>query len=246
MLGGRRQQAAGRMDLAGRPPPRISEIVAEYRHHKLREELLGDWVIGLLYRVPSFGLVWLFSRLGLSATAVTLLAGLLAVSLPLLAWLPPLPAAGWLVLLAASLFQMLDCVDGAIARLTGTASEVGGRIDFLTDMAQWALLYGSIGLLADRHFGDGFQWTAMAMAAAWLRLYARVIRDAWAVPGRRPVKRPIRPAELPAIAFAGLSGAIPFLAIFGSALDIAVWLLIAYSLLDIGDSLVGSLMRKAK
>lgn len=224
----------------------MSDIVAEYRQSKLREELRGNWVNALVHRIPSFGLVWLFSRLGLSAMSVSLLSGLIALSLPLLAWLPPLSAAGWLVLVAATLFQTLDCADGALARVTGTASELGGRVDFLIDMAQWGLLYGSIGLLADRHFGGGFQWTAIAMAAAWLRLYARVIRDAWAVPDQETGDRPIRPAELPAIAFAGLSGAIPFLAVAGSGLDIAVWLLVAYSLLDIGDSMVGSLMRGTK
>ena len=58
-------------------------------------------------------------------------------------------------------------------------------------------------------------------------------------PGRvgRGEYAPLTLPGLVAAFFAGLSGAIPFLALAGSRLDLAVWALLAYSLLDLADSI---------
>lgn len=220
----------------------MREIVAEFRANKMDEELRGNWVMVVLHRAPSFLLIWAFSRIGVTAMAVSVMAAALALALPLLAWLSPMPAAGWLVFAAGTLFQILDCADGALARLMGTGSRLGAKADFLIDMAQWGLLYAAIGLLADRQFGE-WGWTALALAAAWVRLYVRLVRDELHEGSPAAKNRPFRPGEIPVAAIAGLSGAIPFLALFGSRLDIAVWLLVAYALLDLGDALLGGLRR---
>ena len=223
----------------------MREIVAEYRANKLDEELRGNWVMVLLHRGPSFPLIWIFSRIGLSAMAVSMLAGALALALPLLAWLPPVNAAGWLVFTAGTVFQILDCADGALARLTGTGSRLGAKVDFLIDMAQWGLLYVAIGILADRLLGD-WGWTALALAAAWIRLYVRLVRDELQDGPVQEKNRPFQLGEIPVASVAGLSGAIPFLALFGSWLDVAVWMLVAYALLDLADTLFTTLTRASR
>lgn len=223
----------------------MREIIAEFRENKLDEELRGNWVMVLLHRGPSFPLIWIFSRIGVPAMAVSLLAGALALALPLLAWLPPVSAAGWLVFAGGMVFQILDCADGALARLTGTGSRLGAKMDFLIDMAQWGLLYAAIGILADRQFGD-WSWTALALAAAWIRLYVRLVRDELQHGSPSEKNRPFQLGEIPVASIAGLSGAIPFLALFGSWLDVAVWMLVAYALLDLADTLFTTLTRASR
>ncbi|MBL6432572.1 MAG: CDP-alcohol phosphatidyltransferase family protein, partial [Alphaproteobacteria bacterium] len=166
----------------------------------------------LFYRIWSFPLIWLLARTPVSPTAVTLSSVPLALSMPVLALTLPLEQAAR-VGLVAILFQILDCVDGGLARCTGRTSRLGGTLDFLIDMAQWGLLYGSIGLLADRVLDTGALWTAVGCAAAWVRLYARVVRDAGAggadAVSAAGAKRPAGPLDVVLWFFAGLSGAIP-------------------------------------
>jgi len=161
------------------------------------------------------------------------LAGLaLALSMPAQALVLPLGLAVWAVAISGLVFQVLDCVDGTLARLRGVTSRRGGDADFLVDMAQWGLLYLAIGLLADRTLDADWQWTALAGMAAWGRLMARVIRDRLPdVPGGETAA--LRLADYPVAFLAGISGLIPFLALSGSWLGIAVLALLIYSLLDI-------------
>lgn len=218
--------------------PRMRDMVADYRRDKLWEDLRGNWVNAAIHRLPAFAVAWGAARLGLSPTALTLASGLIALALPLAAAFLPMPFAAILVCVLGYLFQVLDCADGTLARATGRTSEAGARIDFLIDMAQWGLLYLAIGLLADRTLGTGFQWTALACAAAWMRLYARTVRDALPKGRDEPESRPLAVNEIPEAAIAGISGAIPFLALAGPYLPWAVWALAAYSVLDIATALV--------
>lgn len=215
----------------------MRDIVAAYRRDKLREDLRGNWVNAALHRLPAFCVAWASARIGLSPAALTLVSGLLALSLPLAAVLAPLPAAAILVCILGHLFQVLDCADGTLARALGRTSEAGARFDFLIDMAQWGLLYVAIGLLADRVLGAGFQWTALAGAAAWLRLYARTVRDAMPAGGDEAATKPLALRDIPEAAVAGLSGALPFLALAGPWLGWAVWALAAYAALDVATAL---------
>lgn len=217
--------------------PRMRDMVADYRRDKLREDLRGNWVNAAIHRWPAFGVAWASARIGVSPTALTLLSGLVALALPIAAAFTSLPSAAILVCLLGYVFQVLDCADGTLARATGSSSESGARIDFLIDMAQWGLLYLAIGLLADRTLGSGFQWTALAVCAAWMRLYARTVRDALPVKAQEE-SRPLALHEVPEAAIAGISGALPFLALAGGWLHWAVWALAAYSVLDIATALL--------
>ncbi len=213
-------------------------IADDLRGGRLRSEFRTSWAIALLYRAPSLPLVWLATRLGIGPTAVTLLALALALTMPLQALVLPLSVAVWGVAASGMVFQVLDCVDGTLARVTGRTSRRGGDLDFLVDMAQWGLLYLAIGILADRWLGAGWSWTALAAGAAWLRLLARLVRDTLAAAPDAGPPHPGGLTQIPVVFVAGLSGLIPFLALTGSFLWLSVWFLLVYALLDLGDALV--------
>jgi len=215
----------------------LAEIAADLRGPRFRAELRTSWAIAVLYRLPAVPAVWAAARLGLSPTQVTYLALLLALTMPLQALFLPLGLASVCVALSGIVFQILDCVDGTLARITRRSSRRGADLDFLTDMAQWALLYLAIGLLADRTLGGSWGWAALAAGAAWVRLYARVIRDRLAEPEQAPpAPVPIRAAQWPVVFVTGLSGLIPFLALAGGGLWLAVLFLLAYAVLDLLDA----------
>jgi phosphatidylglycerophosphate synthase len=199
---------------------------------RLWAEMRSSWAIALLARAPSVPLTWIFARAGLSPMQVTGIGFALALSLPLQAALLPLTLAVWAVAFSGWLFQVLDCVDGTLARLGRRTSKRGADADFLVDMTQWGLLYLSIGLLADRTLDTGAFWTAVACAAAWGRLLARVIRDRLATPDTGQTA-PLRLMDYPAAILAGISGLIAFFALLGPWIGLGVALLALYSLLDI-------------
>ncbi|QGZ34760.1 CDP-alcohol phosphatidyltransferase family protein [Stappia indica] len=230
------------------PDPTFRTLWREYRRERFRSELASDWAVAVLYRLPS---LWLVARLvptGISPTAVTLAALPVALAMPLAALLlPPGFAVLGTVLLAVA-FQILDCADGGLARATGRSSSKGAALDFVIDMAQWGLFYTSIGILADRMVaadGTGFFWTPLALAAAWLRLYARVARDARPASPAADAAPPPQEAQpggfvvLAERALAGMSGALPIflgIAALAGALPAMVVFVLVYALLDVGDA----------
>ncbi|SEO79302.1 CDP-alcohol phosphatidyltransferase [Salinihabitans flavidus] len=209
-------------------------VLASFDAEQRRREWATDWSIVLLYRAPGLVLAWLFLRLGLLPTTVTLIGLGLSLALPLTAGVLPLSIAGIAVFALALAFQITDCADGTMARASGQISATGGRADFLVDMAHWGLLYVSLGLLADRTFGTAGLWSALGATAGWMRLYARTCNDAAA---ERPDDGSPKPPN-PLIGFiAGLYGLIPFTALAPNLLHIWVIGLVIYSALDIADAL---------
>jgi phosphatidylglycerophosphate synthase len=181
-------------------------------------------------------LTWLLMRLGVRAMTVTALGFTAALLMPFAAYFTSIAVAGWGVCLLGMSFQILDCSDGDIARLSGSESAFGARADFLADMAQWGFLYTSIGILADRQLETGWAFTCLGLLAAWIRLFARLTSDS--LPTDTHVEKNSLGIKGSVIAFfAGLSGLIPFLALIYSYLGYAVFVLLIYSLLDIGDAL---------
>ncbi|MBA4612493.1 CDP-alcohol phosphatidyltransferase family protein [Stappia taiwanensis] len=241
-----------------RRKPTLAALAADYRNGKIEDELRGDWAVVVFFRVWSFPLVWLFARTAVSPSAITAFSGLLVLMLPASAGLLPLSVAGPAVVALSCAVLILDCVDGALARITARASRFGGMLDFLVDMAHWGLLYASIGLLADRVAGTGFFWTALGCAAGWLRLYARVVRDAGPAKAEATadaaagissgVLGGISAGEVLVAFVAGLSGAIPLLLLAGWAFGSIGWLvvfLIAYAVTDVVDAGLQSFGRAA-
>ena len=231
------------------PDTTFRTLWREYRRERFRSELVSDWAVAVLYRLPS---LWLVARLvptGMSPTAVTLAALPVALAMPLAALLLPPGAAALATVLLAVAFQILDCADGGLARATGRSSSKGAALDFVIDMAQWGLFYTSIGIVADRMAGTdegtGLFWTVVAVAAAWLRLYARVVRDARPASVAPGTAAPLGHSAqggfvvLAERALAGMSGALPIffgIAALAGAVPAMVIFVLLYALLDVADA----------
>jgi phosphatidylglycerophosphate synthase len=210
---------------------------------KSREEWYGEWGAALLYRPLSFLLTPLFLRLSIGATTVTVAALALVLCLPLLALRGSPVEVGLLAILIA----VLDCVDGNIARATGTTSKLGHYLDFLTDILFRIALYGSIGALIDAdRTAPG--WIAgwgllLCIAAAFLAVAARLCRIyaerfAGEVAYARPEGEDRRSGGILRFAFPFVSGIDPLLPLvvfatgwIGGLHWVAAWLL-GYSALD--------------
>lgn len=222
-----------------------ADFAADLEGPDAAEERRSNWAVALFFRRPGILCAVGFARAGWSPAAVTLCALALALSMPVQAWLLPLAVAPWAVCAAGVLFQVLDCADGTLARGTGQSSRRGGDLDFLVDMAQWGLLYGSIGLLADRTMGTEFAWTALAVTAAWARLLARVIRDRLALAppplqedtSPQPPQKSLSLIDRVSLFLSGLTGILCLLAISGPWLPWAIGFLLVYALLDVGEGL---------
>ncbi|SOC07366.1 CDP-alcohol phosphatidyltransferase family protein [Stappia indica] len=231
------------------PDTTFRTLWREYRRERFRSELVSDWAVAVLYRLPS---LWLVARLvptGMSPTAVTLAALPVALAMPLAALLLPPGGAALATVLLAVAFQILDCADGGLARATGRSSSKGAALDFVIDMAQWGLFYTSIGIVADRMAGTdegtGLFWTVVAVAAAWLRLYARVVRDARPASVAPGTAAPLGHSAqggfvvLAERALAGMSGALPIffgIAALAGAVPAMVVFVLLYALLDVADA----------
>lgn len=222
--------------MAGHQNITMGKVATDLKGDWFQADLRTSWAITVLYRWPSVPLVWLLIRMGFRPMAVSLLGLGLALSMPAQAMLFPPGVAGVTVALSGMVFQVLDCADGTLARLTGLTGKRGADADCLIDIAQWGLLYLAIGLLADTALGEGWLWTALAGVSAWARLLARAIRDRL-VAGDDTPPGPLRPAQYPYVIVVGLSGLIPFLAMSGSWLGVSVCALLIYSLSDIAEAL---------
>jgi phosphatidylglycerophosphate synthase len=222
--------------MSGRRYP-IADLFRAYAAQKAGEEWHGEWGAALLYRPLAILAAPLLLRLGISASAVTLLSLLVALSLPLVAL-----AAGLLpCMLLAVMVAILDCVDGTIARASGTISPVGQYLDFVTDIVFRASLYAAIALLAH---AAAPAWLApwalpLAILAALLAIAARLCRVyAEHLTGAAAYGRSASAGGVSRRIFSAISGLDPLLPLASLALGMAGWLgwlilwLLAYSAID--------------
>lgn len=156
---------------------RFSELLADYRAEKLRDELASDWGSVVFYRVPAFAMASASARLGVTPNQLTVAGLLLIPAIALAAWfLPPTPAMLVIIPLALA-FNVLDCADGALARATGRSSLRGRYLDFAADILYRNVAYASYGLVADHIWpGASFPWLAVGLCCGILVTYARVNR----------------------------------------------------------------------
>lgn len=123
---------------------------ASYTPDKRASERESDLPSYLAYRPLSFLLTPAFEWLGLSANGVTVLGLLLAMLMPVAAHVGKPYGALWVSVLAVS-FQVLDCVDGNLARMQRASSKVGEMLDSITSLLFWALYMMSVGIAAEAH-----------------------------------------------------------------------------------------------
>jgi phosphatidylglycerophosphate synthase len=215
------------------------EVRAAYGVAQAEEELASDWFGHCIYRPLSFApAAWLLNR-GVTANQVTLAGLLLALSLPL--------QAAWLdqayVALACSglLFGLLDCVDGNMARSSGSGSPLGQYADFATDIAYRLAMYVALGLLVGDAVGAPAAALVWLLGAALLMLFARLCRyydeyrlgQAAAPPAGDAPRRGL--GDRLFVLLSGLDSALPLLLLAAGLADRLPWLaawLVAYSLGD--------------
>lgn len=156
----------------------LAQVRASYSPPKAEDERRHEPLAFLVYRPLSFPITPLFLAAGFSADAVTVLSVILAVSLPVLALAGG--AAAWPAVVALALaVQVLDCVDGNIARTTGRTSAIGGMLDSLATLCFWAAFFCAVGFLAH---GEGAGWIGrhgreLGLALALLFVTQREVED---------------------------------------------------------------------
>ena len=115
---------------------------------------------------------------GITPNAVTAVAALLLPIMIIAATLCQPAAALAIVLVLAIIYQILDCTDGSLARITGQASVSGHYWDLVADLAYRGCIYATVGYLADQIYPWSFpvsQMSCMALAA-WFAALARLAR----------------------------------------------------------------------
>jgi len=164
----------------------------------------------------------------------------------------PALAGGIVLALAMAVLEILDCVDGDLARATGRQSAFGAWLDGAADQVKKCVVFACLGGLAQWGGeaalpGLARHGLALGLAAAALMLLARFIRDsaAAALPG--PVypfrhEGPPTPRQRLFHLLAGLESfaslAVPLAAAAG-ALDV---LLLAWALYALGDAVLSAVL----
>ena len=120
----------------------LRDIAAIYRASKKKKDinLWTEWVC----RPPAAVVVWALRGTRVTPNQVTFLSALVAAGAGLMFAL--LPGHLWLVA-AAVVFELsfvLDCADGQLARVRGTASPLGHLLDFLMDELKAMFLFGCV------------------------------------------------------------------------------------------------------
>jgi phosphatidylglycerophosphate synthase len=217
---------------------------------KAAEERHSEWGAVLLYRPLGFLIAPVPLLLGMPATAVTILSLLIALALPAVALRWGLLPLG----LLAMLVLVLDCVDGTVARASGTVSRAGHYLDFITDIVFRACFYAAVGLLAVSQAPAPLRaWApSCALVAALLAVAARLCRIyAERLTGTAPYGREAVSGGVAARIFSFVSGVDSLLPLAALALGFAGWLgwlvlwLLFYSALDFLYTQVAILRRLA-
>lgn len=156
----------------------LARVRACHPPEKAAEERRREFLAHVLYRPLSFPVTPLFLAAGFSADGVTVLGLLAALAMPLLALGGGTGA--WPVIVAIAVgIQVLDCVDGNIARTTGRSSAVGGMLDSLATLFFWASFFCAAGFLAS---AEGTGWIGrhgreLGLALALLFVLQREVED---------------------------------------------------------------------
>lgn len=140
----------------------LAEVRRSYTPEKAADEARNEFLAFILYRPLSFLVTPLFLRLGFTADAVTVAGGLATVAMLPVAFLGG-PHAFWVVIALGLAVQVLDCVDGNVARVTGRRSPVGGMLDGMGTQLFWTAYFASVGALAE------------ATATGWIATHGREI-----------------------------------------------------------------------
>jgi len=117
----------------------LRDIAAIYRASKKKKDI--NWWTEWVCRPPAAAVVYALQGTRITPNQVTFLSALVAAGSG--AMLALLPGPMWLVLavLVFELSFVLDCADGQLARVRGTASPLGHLLDFLMDELKAMLIF---------------------------------------------------------------------------------------------------------
>jgi phosphatidylglycerophosphate synthase len=161
----------------GRSGVTARELWEDYRRHEKRDEDRHEVWTYYVARPLSFPLTALCLRLGISANQATgLSVGFFGAGALLLAF--GSPGAALLGALLVNAWLVVDCIDGNIARYTGTASAYGGFADAVSGYVVLGSVCFSAGLGA---FAEPSQ-TLLGQWLGWGRseLVFAIVLGAWA------------------------------------------------------------------
>lgn len=146
----------------------LSEI-----RRSLPSDKTASWWVRLWVRRAAHRVTWVALRLGLTANQVSLLSILVVVVGSVFLGLP---TVSWRVTGAILInsWLVLDCVDGDLARLLGTASPAGEFMDALAGYYAVAAVYVGIGFGTWQYTGEQ-KWVVVGMATSLLCLLSRLI-----------------------------------------------------------------------
>jgi len=154
----------------------IGDIKADYSKEKRQAEKMEPWVY-LVTRPLSFPAAWICMKMGMSATAVTYLSLLFITGGGVLVTLasPAMQITGTIFF---TVWLILDCADGNIARYLKTFSSYGEFVDALGGYLINGVIFPVMAVAAVRHnrFGLPDSWLiAAGFLCAQLNLLSRLL-----------------------------------------------------------------------
>ena len=123
-----------------KPKYSSKEIRDLYAKGKCADEKIHDYFMYFIFRPLSFYPSALLASLGISANTITISGLMIALSLPLFPWLEIKGHHHWIFILTF-IFQILDCVDGNLARLHTSNNKLGQYLDSFTGKVYHLSLY---------------------------------------------------------------------------------------------------------
>jgi phosphatidylglycerophosphate synthase len=127
----------------------LRDIIASLPPEKVQQD--GLWTRFVL-RPLSFPVSWFALSMGLSAGAISYFSALVSIAGGVLFSFPDISAQGlgfWLPgigVILFNFFSILDCVDGNMARVTGTSSPWGGWADAVMGFIAYSSVFFASGL----------------------------------------------------------------------------------------------------
>jgi phosphatidylglycerophosphate synthase len=192
---------------------------------------------------------WLFLRLGFSPNAVTYLSAALCVG-GFICLAAGGAVAAWIGFALFFVFGILDCVDGNMARVLGTASPWGEWVDALGGYTAYAAILLGLGVAADASVGAALPgtglalpwpaggWTLVGGAAAAANLLMRaVFQNFRAVKGGRNERTSIG-GEKRFSETIGITGLLVPISALAYGLGLLPWVLCVYAVVYGGGCLV--------
>lgn len=181
----------------------LAQLRSSYTPEKRQAEASDELPSYYIYRPLSFFITPLFMAMGMSANGVTALSLAISLLLPLVAAFGGAHACAWMCGIALFI-QVLDCVDGNIARVQGSSSSVGRMLDGIGTLVFWPMYFIGVGLLAARENTAFFaaHGLEIGLGLAALFLLQRELEDTFDSYFAERVRwTPPAPAALPGLDF---------------------------------------------